>query len=313
MPWNGSGTFVRNYSWVQDDANGIDITASRMDNDTNDIVNNGFGNCITRDGQGVPTANLPMAGFRHTGVSNGAARTDYSAIGQIQDGTVVSGGLSTGAAGVFAITLSPAITAYVSGAIYTLTTHQAAAGADTLNINAVGAKPFVKGNGTAVIANDFGTSQKLLVMYDAGGGGRFVLINIPLGAFIINEIDLGVAGSALGILKMSGNTSGTVTIETQAVAGTFSFILPNTTGVTGQPLVSGGGGPLTWGNVTGTGNFVLSGSPAFSGTPTAPTQSLVDNSQALATTAWVKSLSAATVNLAFMTAQPALVFNSPGF
>lgn len=84
MPWNGSGIFNRIYSWQSDKAAGINITASRMDGDTNDIASNGFGNCLTRDGQGAPTANLPMATFRHTNVGNGQAATDYLAVGQLQ-------------------------------------------------------------------------------------------------------------------------------------------------------------------------------------------------------------------------------------
>jgi len=59
MPFNGSGVFVRLYSWVADAAAGIDITASRMDNDTNDITANGLGLCLTRDGQGQPSATTP--------------------------------------------------------------------------------------------------------------------------------------------------------------------------------------------------------------------------------------------------------------
>src|SRR5882672_526098 len=86
MPWSGAGTFTRIYSWVADKAAGLDISSSRMDTDTNDIATNGFGNCLTRDGQGQSTANLPMAGFRHTGVQNAINRTDYAALGQAQDG-----------------------------------------------------------------------------------------------------------------------------------------------------------------------------------------------------------------------------------
>ena len=83
MGWNGSGQFTRNYSWINDAANNIPITASRVDADMNDVVGNGLNNCITRDGQGGPTANLPMNGFRHTGASNGVALSDYATMGQI--------------------------------------------------------------------------------------------------------------------------------------------------------------------------------------------------------------------------------------
>lgn len=58
MPWNGSGVFNRIFSWVADKNAALDIIASRMDTDTNDIVANGLGNCITRDGQGQPIASI---------------------------------------------------------------------------------------------------------------------------------------------------------------------------------------------------------------------------------------------------------------
>lgn len=82
--WSGSGTFSRIYSWVADSAAGINITASRMDDDTNNITTNGFNNCLTRDGQGSATANQPMNGFKHTGVGNAVADTDYIALGQLK-------------------------------------------------------------------------------------------------------------------------------------------------------------------------------------------------------------------------------------
>lgn len=84
MPWNGVGAFFRNYSWVADALAGIGISPTRIDADTDDIVNTGLTNCLTRDGQGFPNINLNMNGFRHTGVGNGVASTDYVALGQLQ-------------------------------------------------------------------------------------------------------------------------------------------------------------------------------------------------------------------------------------
>lgn len=54
-----------------------------------------------------------------------------------------------------------------------------------------------------------------------------------------------------GILNFSGSSSGVVTIQPQAAAGTFNFNLPTTAGTSGQALLSGGGSasPMTWGNV----------------------------------------------------------------
>ena len=92
MPWNGSGVYSRLHSWVADAAAAIDITASRMDADTNDITS-ALMHCLTVNGETVPVANLPMANFRHTGASNGVALNDYATIGQIING---GGGLPAG-------------------------------------------------------------------------------------------------------------------------------------------------------------------------------------------------------------------------
>lgn len=81
MPWSGSGTFNRLLSWVSDATAGIDINATRMDTDTDDIVT-GLNNTRTLDGQTEPTANLPMNGFKHTGAAAASASGQYLEYGQ---------------------------------------------------------------------------------------------------------------------------------------------------------------------------------------------------------------------------------------
>ncbi|GAA0696422.1 hypothetical protein ISN75_06885 [Dyella marensis] len=81
MPFNGSGVFVRNYSWTQDATNSIPISATRMDADTNDIAS-GLTNCITRDGQGGAGANIPMGGYKLTNCANAALTNEYVTLGQ---------------------------------------------------------------------------------------------------------------------------------------------------------------------------------------------------------------------------------------
>ena len=75
MPWI-SGVYSRLYSWVADAAAGLDISSSRMDADTNDIVG-GLNLTLTRDGSTNPTANLPMNGFHHTGAVAATAAGMY--------------------------------------------------------------------------------------------------------------------------------------------------------------------------------------------------------------------------------------------
>jgi len=68
-------------------------------------------------------------------------------------------------------------------------------------------------------------------------------------------LTIGAAGSTTGQLKLTGATSGTITIQGQAAAGTYNFNLPTGAGTSGDLLTSGGGvaAAMTWttpGNVT---------------------------------------------------------------
>lgn len=60
MAFNGDGTFSFPYNWALDAANGIPITASRMDTQFLNCTQ-GFDLCMTRDAQGAPTASIPFA------------------------------------------------------------------------------------------------------------------------------------------------------------------------------------------------------------------------------------------------------------
>src|SRR5882724_9532310 len=131
MPWSGAGTFTRIYSWVADKAAGLDISSSRMDTDTNDIATQGFGNCLTRDGQGQPTANLPMAGFRHTGAMDAVGPQDYATLAQLNALTVGASRLVSSAMG-FNMPVNLGLTASVGSNILTV----AIKGADGNNPNA---------------------------------------------------------------------------------------------------------------------------------------------------------------------------------
>lgn len=128
---------------------------------------------LSKDGQTVPTANLPMGNFRHTGVANAASRTDYAAAGQVQDSTLQ---WLTSVAGTDAITANvvPAITAYVAGQAFRfvsagLNTAQSV----TLNINGLGAKAITRGGGTNLYPGDIPAGVVVTVVYD----GTFFQIN----------------------------------------------------------------------------------------------------------------------------------------
>lgn len=78
----------------------------------------------------------------------------------------------------------------------------------------------------------------------------------------INRVgNFGAAGTTLGQIKLSGNTSGTVTLQTQAAAGTYNFNLPTTAGTAGYLFASGGGGanPITYVDPTTLSGLPLTG------------------------------------------------------
>ena len=73
MPFNGAGLFQRVYNWVQDHANGVNITASRMDTDSDGFAA-GLSNCVTRDGQGRMSADFLPASDLGANLGSGSLR-----------------------------------------------------------------------------------------------------------------------------------------------------------------------------------------------------------------------------------------------
>jgi hypothetical protein len=90
MPFNGSGVFSRVMNWASDASNSIPMTPSRFDQDANDMAT-GLSQCLTRNGQSVPTANLPMGGFQLTGLAAGVNPTDAVNVAQLTSFNVLIG------------------------------------------------------------------------------------------------------------------------------------------------------------------------------------------------------------------------------
>lgn len=180
MPWNGSGTFSRVFSWVADAAAGIDISSTRTDTDSNDIVNNGLNNAITRDGQGVPTTNLPMNGFRHTGAGDGVAATDYVTMEQLEFGKV-PWAIATGTADAIAAAYSPTFTLVDGQLFWFRALLPNATATPTFSPNANTAQVITKVGGVALFVGDIPrVNAEMLVRYNSAST-RYELLNPALG------------------------------------------------------------------------------------------------------------------------------------
>jgi hypothetical protein len=175
MPYNGAGVFTRIMNWVNDKNAGINITASRMDTDSNDFAS-AFNNCLTRDGQGFASADLPMNGFKHTDVGSATARDQYAAVGQVQDGSFLWGGTAGGTADAITISPNPVITAYTAGQVFRFISSGANTITNpTLSVNGLGAETIVKQGAAALVAGDIPSGAIVEVVYD---GTNFQLINL---------------------------------------------------------------------------------------------------------------------------------------
>ena len=101
---------------------------------------------------------------------------------------------------------------------------------------------------TTSVANPATTPALTFSLTNAAGGTVFGNPTSTSAApvYTANPV-LGRSGTT-GTLGFSGSTSGTVTIQPQAAAGTFNFNLPTTAGTSGYLLTSAGGGAsaMTW-------------------------------------------------------------------
>lgn len=126
-----------------------------------------------------------------------------------------------------------------------------------VSVQGANAASGVTSVGAGFLNSHTGTSSTNIAGYfSATGGSNNYAIIVPASSGSVgignsaptSLLSLGTAGSQIGTLSMAGNTSGTITIQPQAAAGTYNFNLPTTAGTSGYLLTSAGGGgsPMTW-------------------------------------------------------------------
>jgi len=147
-----------------------------MDADADDIAT-GINYCLHKGGQNSPTSDLPMGGFKHTGVGLATVRTDYATCGQVQDGKFKYN-TTKGSLNAYTLALQPTLTGYVTGQVFYFKADRTSSGTATLNIDGVGAKSIYV-NGAISAAGDIVTGRMYSVVYD---GAYFHLISAGSGS-----------------------------------------------------------------------------------------------------------------------------------
>lgn len=230
MSRNGSGGY--NLPTGNPVVTGTTISSTVMNNTLSDIGNE-IANSLCKDGQTVPTANLPMGGNRHTGVGNAVARSDYASAGQVQD-NVFSSGTVGGTASAITLSCAPAPSAYATNMAFDFKATATSTGATTINVNSLGAKSIYRGGTTDIFAGDIVSGQTYRVVYDGTG---FQLQN-P------SSSQTQVAGAFKGLSVSSTGLSASISVAADALTLTDGSYYRTVTSVsqTCSTAVSGAGG-----------------------------------------------------------------------
>ena len=144
--------------------------------------------------------------------------TNYSNIlTQLNDTLTYSNYLvDTGSANSYVVAFGVGLTtSYTAGLLLVFRAANANTGASTLNVNGLGARNIINGNGAALVANQIGANSLVLVCYD---GTAFRMLNDPSGGTV-----------TAGNLAVTGNLT---------VNGTSTFTGAAT--FTANPTLSGG-------------------------------------------------------------------------
>lgn len=138
----------------------------------------GLSTAITKDGQTTITANLPMAGFRHTGVGAGVAGNDYATVAQVQGqgGAFVAAASVGGTADAITLTPSPAITNYTAGQRFSFVAEGTNTTAVTVATSGLPTRAVTKEGATALVAGDI-LSGALVTIQDDGTRYQLVAVN----------------------------------------------------------------------------------------------------------------------------------------
>ena len=179
MSWSGGtytrsdGVFTGSGIWASNRDAGTKIVASRHDTHDQDLAT-GINSCLNKDGSNAATGALNMGSQKISSLADGVAHTDALNLGQLQDGYGVFQATDSGSANTYAIALTPAVTGYVAGQMFTFKAANANTGASTLNVNALGTKDLKKNHDVALASGDIEQYQLVTAVYD---GTRFQVIS----------------------------------------------------------------------------------------------------------------------------------------
>lgn len=246
MARDGAGNYSNPYP---DFVPGTTIESSQVDANFSDVAT-ALTASLAKDGQTVPTANLPMGGFKHTGVGAASALTHYARADQVV-GSVLNYAADTGTATAYAIAPTPGIAAYVVGQSFKFKAANANSGADpTLAVNSLPAGIIYWPNGASLIAGEIPANAlvEVIVATVTTGTPTFHLQSSTKPALPRTGGTLTGATTASATFAMSGaafneaqgaDIASATTCDIGAATGTYVKVTGTTT-ITGLGTVQAG-------------------------------------------------------------------------
>ncbi len=224
MPRDGSGSFNL-VPGVNPVVPGTKIT-SDWANETLEDVAAGLSQSISRDGQTIPTSNLPMSGFRHVQVGDPTDRNQYATLGVVQDGRAQQVNLSGGSGNSLQGSMAyGTLTTYSPGQLIWFRAIAENTGPVTVNIDGVGARTLLNRMELPLQEGDLVTDDFYYALFDdTVGAGSFVLLTATSGQ------DLGTFSTVItGSARPAAGTYPTITVTATHVtvpAGEGTIVPP---------------------------------------------------------------------------------------
>lgn len=201
MSRNGSGT----YSLPSGNpvSTGTVISSSWANTTLQDIATALTGS-IASDGQTVPTANMPMGGFRLTGLGLATALTDAPEVLQVQNNAFNWCGTAGGTADAITLTPAPAVTAYAAGQSFIYKSGASPnTTAMTVVVSGLASPKAIQKDGGALVSGDHPANLWFRITYD---GTAFQLEQLHTGVFA-NKGTVISSGLTMTTARLLGRTT----------------------------------------------------------------------------------------------------------
>ena len=261
MPFNGNGV----YSLPAGNPVVANTTASStVHNNTNSDIATALTNCVTKDGQSTPTANIPLGGFKLTNVGAATSVSDAVIASQIQNNGLTDLSSVSGTNTITA-TVTPVPSAYATGQVFTFEPANNNTGAATINISSLGAKDIYLNN-APLAADVLIAGQPVVIRYNGTqfeiiGKADFASLNAVSQTFagsvsINNNTTLGdAAGDSVTFNAAAWSAPNGFAIDTTKLVldsnSNFGLGVVPQSWSQGQAFEIDGAGNAIWGNSSG--------------------------------------------------------------